>query len=217
MVMKHMRPKAHACSLWRPLRMKPRSGAPMAKPARSTTAFIKSMEESTAMDGVCRGRRANPIGHSARPSVGLRFTLLPAQYQTMQAAVLHGRADLRVEEVTPAALRTGEVRGAIQAALTCGTDLKVCKRGSHARMIVPPALFGHEFAGRICEVAQGAEGWRVGDRVVAANSAPCGECFFCQNGQENLCDALLFLNGAYAESIAVPARLVRSNLLRLAP
>jgi L-iditol 2-dehydrogenase len=50
-----------------------------------------------------------------------------------------------------------------------------------------------------------------------ANSAPCGECFFCKNHQENLCEDLLFLNGAYAESIVVPARLVRKNLLRLKP
>jgi len=51
--------------------------------------------------------------------------------------------------------------------------------------------------------------------VVAANSAPCGECFYCHHGQENLCDDLLFLNGAYAESIVVPARIVERNLLRI--
>jgi L-iditol 2-dehydrogenase len=50
---------------------------------------------------------------------------------------------------------------------------------------------------------------------VVANSAPCGDCFYCRNGQENLCDDLLFLNGAYAESIVVPARIARRNLLRL--
>ena len=54
-------------------------------------------------------------------------------------------------------------------------------------------------------------------RVVVANSAPCGDCFYCQNGQENLCDDLLFLNGAYAESIVVPARIVEKNMLRLTP
>jgi L-iditol 2-dehydrogenase len=53
--------------------------------------------------------------------------------------------------------------------------------------------------------------------VVVANSAPCGECLFCKAGQENLCDDLLFLNGAYAESIVVPARLVAKNMLRLKP
>src|SRR3954465_4981474 len=131
----------------------------------------------------------------------------------MKAAVLYGKEDVRVEEVTPQLLKPGEVRIRIEAALTCGTDLKVFKRGYHAKMIVPPAVFGHELAGIISE-SQTPE-WRAGDRVVVANSAPCGECFHCKNQQENICDNLLFLNGAYAESIVVPARIVQKNLLRL--
>src|SRR6266498_1950650 len=140
----------------------------------------------------------------------------------MKAAVLYGKEDVRIEEVAPATLKSGEVRIRIEAALTCGTDLKVFKRGYHAKMIVPPAVFGHELAGVIAEVSGAecqvsGEEWRVGDRVVVANSAPCGECFHCKVGQENLCEDLLFLNGAYAESIVVPARIVQKNLLRLKP
>src|SRR5438445_10148242 len=130
----------------------------------------------------------------------------------MRAAVLYGKEDVRVEEVKAPPLQPGEVRVAIKAALTCGTDLKVYKRGYHAKMIVPPAVFGHELAG-IVEEVQGPRSkvqssWEIGNRVVVANSAPCGQCYFCNQGQENLCDDLLFLNGAYAESIVVPARLV---------
>jgi len=128
---------------------------------------------------------------------------------------LYGKEDVRIEEVTPRALQPGEVRIQIGAALTCGTDLKVFKRGYHAKMIVPPAVFGHELAGTI-EESHSAR-WEPGTRVVVANSAPCGDCFYCQNGQENLCDDLLFLNGAYAESIVVPARIVEKNMLRLTP
>jgi L-iditol 2-dehydrogenase len=150
----------------------------------------------------------------------------------VKAAILHGKEDIRIEDIAPSPLQPGELRVRIEAALTCGTDLKVFKRGYHARMIVPPAVFGHELAGVISEVApltrpsatlshpmgeSRGEGWSVGDRVVAANSAPCGECFFCKNHQENLCEDLLFLNGAYAESIVIPARLVQKNLLRLKP
>jgi len=150
----------------------------------------------------------------------------------MKAAVLYGKEDVRVEEIAPLALKPGEVRIAIEAALTCGTDLKVFKRGYHAKMIVPPAVFGHELAGIISEVSDvgvhasacsadklklDLQQWRVGDRVVVANSAPCGECFHCKAGQENICDDLLFLNGAYAESIVVPARIVQKNMLRLKP
>jgi len=139
----------------------------------------------------------------------------------MKAAVLHGKEDVRVEEVAPQPLQPGEVRVRIEAALTCGTDLKVYKRGYHAKMIVPPAVFGHELAGIITEVhglkPGGVPQWHLGDRVVVANSAPCGDCFFCHHGQENLCDDLLFLNGAYAESIVVPARIAAKNMLRLKP
>jgi L-iditol 2-dehydrogenase len=133
----------------------------------------------------------------------------------MKAAVLHGKGDVRVEEVAQRSLQPGEVRIRIEAALTCGTDLKVFKRGYHAKMIVPPAVFGHELAGVITEVQ--SQEWQIGERVVVANSAPCGDCFFCRNRQENLCEDLLFLNGAYAESIVVPARIVQKNLLRLKP
>jgi len=133
----------------------------------------------------------------------------------MKAAVLYGKEDVRIEEVPIAPLKPGEVRVQIHAALTCGTDLKVFKRGYHAKMIVPPAVFGHELAGIISETQK--PGWLLGDRVVVANSAPCGACFFCQHQHENLCDDLLFLNGAYAESIVVPARIVEKNMLRLKP
>jgi L-iditol 2-dehydrogenase len=137
----------------------------------------------------------------------------------VKAAVLHGKEKIIVEEIQPPALKPGEVRLRIEAALTCGTDLKVFKRGYHAKMIVPPAVFGHELSGVISELGGGStdHGWNVGDRVVVANSAPCGECFHCGVHQENLCENLLFLNGAYAESIAVPARIVQKNLLRLKP
>ncbi len=142
----------------------------------------------------------------------------PASYKArVKAAVLHGREDVRIEDVPEPALRAGEVRVAIRAALTCGTDLKVFKRGGHPRMIQPPALFGHELAGVICETGEGVTDWAIGDRVVPANSAPCGECFHCRNAQENLCDDLLFLNGAYAERIVIPARIVQRNLHRLRP
>jgi L-iditol 2-dehydrogenase len=133
----------------------------------------------------------------------------------MQAAVLHGREDVRIEQVPFPKAEKGELVVSVGAALTCGTDLKVFRRGYHARMIVPPALFGHEQAGTIIEVGEGVTDFAPGDRVVALNSAPCGECYFCQRGQENLCDDLLFNNGAYAEFIRIPARIVAKNTLHV--
>jgi L-iditol 2-dehydrogenase len=135
----------------------------------------------------------------------------------VKAAILLGRENIQIQDLAPQPLDPGQVRLRVEAALTCGTDLKVFKRGYHAKMLVPPTPFGHELAGVVSEISDGTGDWQIGDRVVAANSAPCGQCFHCQAKQENLCDDLQFLNGAYAESIVVPARIVHKNLLRLKP
>lgn len=133
----------------------------------------------------------------------------------MRAVVLHGKEDARLEEVPVPEPGPGELRVRIRAALTCGTDLKVFRRGYHARMIVPPAIFGHELAGVVDALGEGISDWKVGERVVAANSAPCGTCFFCRRDREELCEDLLFFNGAYAEYASLPRRLVEKNLLRI--
>lgn len=133
----------------------------------------------------------------------------------MTAAVLHGREDLRIEQVPMPKAGPGEIVVRVHAALTCGTDLKVYRRGYHARMLKPPIPFGHELAGTVHEVGEGISAFQVGDRVVALNSAPCGECYYCQRHQENLCEQLLFNNGAYAEYLLIPARIVAKNTLRI--
>ncbi len=134
----------------------------------------------------------------------------------MTAAVLYGREDVKIESVDIPRLAPDEVLVRVRVALTCGTDLKVWKQGYHARMIKPPALFGHELAGIV--EAQGRDvngGIHKGMRVVPANSAPCQQCFYCRKGQPNLCEDLLFNNGAYAEYIRIPGRIVRENMLEI--
>ncbi len=135
----------------------------------------------------------------------------------MTAAVLYGKEDVKIEKVPIPRVGEGEVLVKVQVALTCGTDLKVYQRGYHARMIVPPALFGHELAGTIEEVGPGVKSFKKGQRVVALNSAPCGQCFYCSRHQENLCEDLLFNNGAYAEYIKIPRRIVETNMLAVPP
>lgn len=133
----------------------------------------------------------------------------------MTAAVLYGKEDVKIERVPIPRVDDGEVLIKVEVALTCGTDLKVYQRGYHARMIVPPALFGHELAGVVEDVGPQVRGFRRGMRVVALNSAPCQMCFYCSKHQENLCDDLLFNNGAYAEYIRIPRRIVESNMLAI--
>src|SRR3984885_9028562 len=131
----------------------------------------------------------------------------------MMAAVLYGREDLRLERVAIPQPGPGELLVRVGAALTCGTDLKVYRRGYHAMMLKPPIPFGHELAGVVTEIGTGVASFHVGDRVVALNSAPCDACFFCLHGQQNLCEDLLFNNGAYAEFIKIPSRIVEKNTL----
>jgi L-iditol 2-dehydrogenase len=129
----------------------------------------------------------------------------------MMAAVLYGKEHLQVEPVAVPTIGNGDILVRVKVALTCGTDVKVFRRGYHARMIVPPAVFGHELAGDVVATGEGVSKFSIGQRVVAANSAPCNQCYFCSRGLENVCEDLLFNNGAYAEYIRIPARIVERN------
>lgn len=131
----------------------------------------------------------------------------------MDAAVLFGKEDLRLQTLAIPEPGPGEIVVKVAVALTCGTDLKVYRRGYHARMLKPPIPFGHELAGFVFRVGDGVTDFRVGDRVVPLNSAPCDVCYFCAHDQQNLCDDLLFNNGAYAEYMLIPARIVAKNTL----
>src|SRR5262249_32439564 len=134
----------------------------------------------------------------------------------MPAAVLYGSEDLRIEQIDVPAVAADEVLLRVRLALTDGTDLKVWKRGYHAKMIQPPAVFGHEVVGEIVAMGKRVDPrWRLGIRVIAANSAPGLRCYHCRRGQENLCDDLLFNNGAYAEYMRIPGRIVRENMLEV--
>jgi len=131
----------------------------------------------------------------------------------MKAVLFYGPQDIRYEDVMPKPLSKGEILVKIKSALTCGTDVKTFRRGHPVLIKQVPSGFGHEFAGVIEKVGEGVEGFKVGDRVVSANSAPCGECFYCKREEYNLCENLDLLNGAYAEYIVVPERIVKKNTL----
>jgi L-iditol 2-dehydrogenase len=133
----------------------------------------------------------------------------------VKAQVFHGPGDLRFEELPVPEPREGEIVLAVEAALTCGTDVKTLRRGHPVMIPHVPTVFGHEFAGTVSAVGAGVKSVREGDRVVAANSAPCGECRFCFANRPNLCEDLLFVNGAYGEFIALPPRLVSRNVVKL--
>ena len=131
----------------------------------------------------------------------------------MRAVVFHGPGDLRQEEVPWPEPGPGEIVVKIEAALTCGTDVKTLRRGHPVMIPRVPTVFGHELAGTITAVGGGVHHLREGDHVVPANSAPCSRCRLCLGGRPNLCEDLLFVNGAYGEAIALPPRLVARNVV----
>ena len=133
----------------------------------------------------------------------------------MLAALFYAPLDVRLEERPIPQPGDGEVLLQVAAATTCGTDLKTLRRGHPVLFQRTPAGFGHEVAGIVAAIGAGVTQCTEGDAVVVANSAPCLNCFHCRRGRFSLCEDLLFLNGAYAEYLLVPARIVQQNLYRL--
>jgi len=130
----------------------------------------------------------------------------------MKAAMLYGVKDLRIQDVPIPKVGASEVLVRIKAATTCGTDLKIFQRGYVEKIIQLPSVFGHEWAGDVDQVGEGLEWPKKDMRVRAGNSAPCLHCTMCQKGKYNLCEDMIWLWGAYAEYIKVPARMVLVNM-----
>ena len=131
----------------------------------------------------------------------------------MQAAMYYDIGDVRYEETDVPEIGPGELLIKVGTALTCGTDVKTYKRGHPLLIKHTPALFGHEYAGTIEAVGDEVKNFKVGMRVVATNSAPCGNCYFCKRDMPNLCAKLKdsLVNGAFAEFIRVPESVVQWN------
>jgi L-iditol 2-dehydrogenase len=135
----------------------------------------------------------------------------------MRAQVFHGPGDLRFEDIPTPEPEAEGILVQVEAALSCGTDVKTLRRGHPVMIPRVPTVFGHELAGVVAAVGRQVRGVKEGDRIVAANSAPCGQCPFCVGARPNLCEDLLFVNGAYGEHIALPPRLVASNVVPIGP
>jgi L-iditol 2-dehydrogenase len=120
-----------------------------------------------------------------------------------------GRLELR--DFSPPHPGPGAILIEIKCALSCGTDLKTYRRGHPLWKL--PAPFGHEFSGVVAEVGAGIDQFKVGDAVMAAPTAPCGACFFCDRGQENLCPQAMdrMVMGAYADYLLLPPHIVSRN------
>ena len=137
----------------------------------------------------------------------------------MTVARLYAPEDLRIEDAPAPEARPGEVVIRVRSCSTCGTDAKIFHHGHHH--ISLPRVLGHEVAGEIVEVGNGAEGFGVGDRVQVIAAIPCGECFYCRRGQETVCENLESIgyqyDGGFAELMRVPRKVLDRDGLNRVP
>jgi len=138
---------------------------------------------------------------------------------TMRSVRFCNPGEIKLENTPVPRAGPGELVAKCIVTLTCGTDVKMYKRGH--RLIQPPQIIGHEFAGVVTEVGEGVKKFVTGMNIVSANSAPCNKCFYCSNGQPNLCDHLdecligFSWPGSYAEYVRIPERIVRQNTFEI--
>lgn len=134
----------------------------------------------------------------------------------MQAGVLHGSRDVRLEERARPAPAMGQVRLRIQRAGICGSDVHYFVHGRCGRFVpTRPFVLGHEFVATVDELGEGVTSPLIGERVVVNPATSCGHCDACRIGRGNLCQHVVMLgsasttpptDGAFAEYIVVPAR-----------
>src|SRR6202048_621686 len=133
----------------------------------------------------------------------------------MKALLLSKYRSLEIAEVPTPAAGAGEVLIRVGACGICGSDVHGYDGSSGRR--IPPIVMGHEAAGRIAAVGAGVTGLAEGDRVTFDSTIYCGACGYCKRGEVNLCDHRQVLGvscgdysraGAFAEFVAVPARVV---------
>lgn len=110
----------------------------------------------------------------------------------MRAAVLSGVGQpLRIESIPVPTPRDGEVLVKVHACGVCHTDLHVMK----GEVAFPtPCVLGHEISGRVASVGPGVVGFEPGDAVVSSFIMPCGECYYCVRGQDDLCEKFFACN-----------------------
>lgn len=134
----------------------------------------------------------------------------------MKAAVLNKAEDLKIMDLEMPRAEDGEIIMKVKSALTCGTDVKTFRRGHPT---IPfggnKTAFGHEGSGVVYEVGRGVEGFKVGDRIAAHNTAPCHSCYSCRVGDYSMCDDLKQMRGTWAEYVKIPAQIVKENIFKI--
>lgn len=124
----------------------------------------------------------------------------------MRAAVFNGVRDITIEELPKPQINADEFLLKVKSSAICGSDLRTYLHGHHK--INKPTVLGHEFSGEVIEVGENIEGVEVGDRVGVHPGLPCGSCYYCDQGKQNLCEDRknfgIHMQGAFAEYMVIP-------------
>lgn len=133
----------------------------------------------------------------------------------MKALILKKYNILEVEDIETPSCGVDEVIIRVKACAICGSDVHGMD-GSTGRRI-PPVIMGHEAAGVIEETGEAVSNFKPGDRVTFDSTIYCGQCDYCRSDMVNLCGNRKVLgvscdeyrlNGAFAELVAVPTRVL---------
>ncbi len=121
----------------------------------------------------------------------------------MRVAMYYSNKDVRLEEMATPQVGHGELLMRVEASGICGSDVM-----EWYRIHKVPLVLGHEVAGVVVEVGEGASRYKAGDRIIAAHHVPCNTCHYCLSGNHTVCDTLRktnFYPGGFAEYIRLPA------------
>ena len=129
----------------------------------------------------------------------------------MHAVVIHGVEDFRYEEVPTPKAGKEEVVVKVKKCGVCAADPKIYYGKAYFKTRIP-IIAGHEFIGDIVELGPGAAqkfGLEIGDKAIAEQIVPCGECYYCKRGLYHLCEVhhifdVLGPDGGWAEYTKYP-------------
>ncbi|MDD3028268.1 MAG: galactitol-1-phosphate 5-dehydrogenase [Erysipelotrichaceae bacterium] len=125
----------------------------------------------------------------------------------MKAGVVHGKDDLRYEDLAMPEVKSKEVLIKVKYTGICGSDLPRVNEGACHFF---PVVLGHEFSGTVEQIGENVTSLKVGDRVAGVPLVPCLECEDCLKGDYSLCKHYSFIgsrqNGCFAEYVVVPEK-----------
>ncbi len=137
----------------------------------------------------------------------------------MKAAIFYGPNEMRLEDVEKPNINESELLVKVNSSAVCGTDVRIYE-GKKTKGVRTPSVIGHELVGTIAEVGSQVNDFSVGDRVGVMPVIPCGKCYYCMNGKENVCQNRTAIgyeyDGGFAEYVKIPSTALKSgNIVKL--